>query len=80
MWLWRGKSEDFSDIKFPATSDNSINPRLDYFSNPIFRVDLIGAFLKPVRINFAPEKIKHLYITFEIKSWSYFIGNCGLLR
>ena len=34
MWKSRGLSNE--SIKAPATSDNSLNPKLDYFNNPKF--------------------------------------------
>ena len=33
-WKSRGLSNE--SIKTPATSDNSLNPKLDYFNNPKF--------------------------------------------
>ena len=30
-------------IKCPATSDNSVSPKLDYFNNPKFRVNFNGS-------------------------------------
>ena len=40
-WTSNGLSDE--NIKPPATSDNSVSPSLDYFNNPIFRVEFNGS-------------------------------------
>ena len=37
--LWKSKSFLDESIKPPATLDNSLNPRLDYFNNPKLRAE-----------------------------------------
>ena len=61
-------------IKLPATSDNSLSPRLDYFNNPKFQEKFNGSCLKTVSAGFNYERI-NLLITYEIKSWSYYTEN-----
>ena len=76
------KSKRFSDesIKPPATSDDSLNPRLDYFNNPKLRVKSNGSCLKFDKTTLIPNKIMNLYITFEIKSWPCYGYNLFVLR
>ena len=53
-----------------ATSDNSLNRRLDYFSNLKFWVEFNGRCINRDKVTFPPDKIMNLY-TFEVKSWSF---------
>ena len=53
---------------------------MDYFKNPKFQVEFNGSYLKPARGSFAPSKTINLYITFQIKSWSFYVGNVFTLR
>ena len=59
-------------IKHPTTTGNSSFSRLNYFNNPKFEVKLSRNCLKPGKVI--------LYITFEIKSWSFYIDNVFVLR
>ena len=54
-------------MKSPASSENRLNPRLDYFnySNPCVKID--GSCLNPDKKIFTPNKIINLYITYDIK-------------
>ena len=74
------KFKSLSDevIKPLATSDNSPNPRMDYFNNPDFQVEFTGLCLKLDKLTFAPIKQK-LYLTFKTKPWSYYIENGFML-
>ena len=62
-----GRSEAFSSMKSPASSENRLNPRLDYFnySNPWVKID--GSCLNPDKKILTPNKIINLYITYDIK-------------
>ena len=53
---------------------------MDYFKTPKFQVEFNGSYLKPARGSFAPSKTINLYITFQIKSWSFYVGNVFTLR
>ena len=53
---------------------------MDYFKNPKFQVEFNGSYLKPARGSFAPSKTINLYITFQVKSWSFYVGNGFILR
>ena len=66
------KSKDLPNksIKPPATLDNSLNPRLDYFNNSKFRLKFDGNCLKSDGVRFSAKKIISFYITFEMK-WFY---------
>ena len=64
----------------PAISDNSLNPILHYFNNSKFQVDFNGSCLKPDRANFASRKRINLCITFEAKSWLYYLDNSFIFR
>ena len=58
-------------IKPPTTTNNSLNPKLDSFNVPKFRVKFVGSCFKTVFKPFTPNKIVHFYIVYEIKLWSY---------
>ena len=67
-------------IKPPATSDNSLNPRLCYFNNLRFWIEFNGSCLEPNRVGFALNKIINLHITYEIKLWPFYLDNGFTLR
>ena len=61
-----GLSNEF--IKPPTTKNNSLNPKLDYFNNPKFRVEFEESCLKPVAKQVTPNNKKiSFYIVYEIK-------------
>ena len=76
--LWKSKGLLDKIIEPPSFSDNSFNPRLDYFNNPKFWVEFNGSCLKNDSAGFKHKRIK-LYITYEINSWSY-VDNGFTLR
>lgn len=55
IWAWC-KTQKVCQMKVlakpPATSDDSLNPRLDYFDNSKFQVEFDGSCLKPDEDNF----------------------------
>ena len=65
---WKSKGFSAEIIKPPTTSDNNLNPRLDYFNNLKFQVEFNGSYLKSDSVGFAPNKKINVYITYEIKS------------
>ena len=66
------KSEGLSNqsikpgVKTTVTSD-TVNPRLDHFNNPKFRVEFDVNCLKTDQVTFTRNKITNLYTTYEIK-------------
>ena len=46
VMLWNSKGLPDENFKLPATSDNSLNPRLDYFNNTKFQVEFNESFFK----------------------------------
>ena len=48
--------------------------------SPKFPVKLNGSYLKVARVSFTPNKIRNLYIVFEIKSWPSYFDNGFTLR
>ena len=67
---WKFQNSSGESIKLPATSDNILNARLNYFNNPKFWVEFNGIFLKLDKVTFA-----NWYITFEILSGQWFCVN-----
>ena len=79
VMTWKSKGLSGESIKLPATLDDILNPRLDYFNNPKFRVQFNGSCLKTDSVGFNYKSID-LYINYEIKSWLYFTDNGFTLR
>ena len=52
-------------IKPPATSDNSLTPKLNYYGNKV-RVKFTGSYLKQPIISFTLEKVVNMYIVYEL--------------
>ena len=73
MWESKGLSDE--NIKPPATLDNSLDPRLDYFKRSKYQLKFDGRCLKSDEVSFCPRKIIHFYITYEIKSWPFYVDN-----
>ena len=68
----KGLSEE--TIKLPATSDNSLNPRLDYIDNPTIRAKFDGICLMQEKATFNHKNILNFYIVFEEKLFSCKVG------
>ena len=79
VMTWKSKGLSGESIKLPATLDDILNSRLDYFNNPKFRVQFNGSCLKTDSVGFNYKSID-LYINYEIKSWLYFTDNGFTLR
>ena len=77
---WKFKGLSNGSIKLPATSDNSFNPRLDYFNTPKFRIEFNGSCLRHDKVIFTPNKIINLHTTFELKSWPFYIYDGFMVR
>ena len=75
---WKSKGFSSESIKPPATLDNSLHPRLDYFDNSKFQEEFNGRCLEPDRVSSAPNTPNNtinLYITFKVKSWPFYAYN-----
>ena len=57
-------------IRAPTTSNNIINPSLNYVGSKI-RVKFKGSCLKQDKISFNHEKIVNIYIVYEINKNFY---------
>ena len=64
---WKSKCLSDESIKLPVTSDNSLNPMLDYFNSLEFGVKFNGSCLKTDETGFNHKK-KNLHIIYEIIS------------
>ena len=62
---WQPKGLSNESIKSPATSDNSLNPRLSYNGTKI-RVQFTRRCLKQPKFAFAHNKIVNIYIVYEL--------------
>ena len=62
---WQSKGLSNESIKSPATSDNSLNPRLGYYGSKI-RVQFTGSCLKQSKFTFTHKKIVNIYIVYEL--------------
>ena len=60
IMVWKSKSLSSESIKPPATADNSLNPKVNYFNNPKFGVEFDGNCLKPDKVTFTPNVIIRL--------------------
>ena len=60
--LWKSKGLLDERIKPPATSDNSLNPKVDYFNNPKFQVEFNGSCQKTDTAGLHHKRI-NLHIT-----------------
>ena len=54
--------------------------RVDCFNDTKFWIEFNGNCLKSHRVTFDSKKIINLYITFEIKSWPFYVDNKFTLR
>ena len=66
-WKFKGLSDE--TIKLPATSDNNLNPLIDYVDGKI-RLKFNGGCLKQPKIQYTHETILNIYIVYEL-------GACG---
>ena len=62
---WQSKGLSNESIKPPATSDNSLNPRLSYNGTKI-RVQFTGSCLKQPKFTFTHKKVVNIYIVYEL--------------
>ena len=71
---WQSKGLCNESIKTSATSDNSINPRLSYYSTKI-RVKFTGSCLKQDKVTYTHEKIANIYIVLKLGASSSHISD-----
>ena len=62
---WQSKGISYESIKAPATSNNSLNPRLSYYGTKT-RVQFIGNCLKQPNFTFTHKKVVNIYIAYEL--------------
>ena len=65
-------------IRAPTTSNNIINPSLNYVGSKI-RVKFKGSCLKQDKISFNHEKIVNIYIVYEINK-NFYISSYPTLK
>ena len=58
---WKSKGLSAESIKPPATSDNSLNPELNYYGTKT-RVKFTGSCLKQSKISYNHGKVVNIYI------------------
>ena len=62
---WKSKGLSAESIKPPTTSDNSVTPKLNYYSNKV-RVKFTGSCLKQPKISYTYEKVVNICIFYEL--------------
>ena len=62
---WQSKRLSNKSIKSPATSDNSLNPRLSYNGTKI-RVQFTGSCLKQPKFTLTHKKVVNISIVYEL--------------
>ena len=62
---WKSKRLSAESIKPPTTSDNSLNPALNYYGTKT-RVKFTGSCLKQSKISYTHGKIVNIYIVYEL--------------
>ena len=62
---WQSKALSNESIKSPATSDNSINPRLSY-NNTKIKVQFAGSCLKQPKFTSTHKKVVNVCIVYEL--------------
>ena len=66
---WKSKGLSAESIKPPTTSDNSLNPALNYYGTKI-RVKFTGSCLKQSKISYTHGKVVNIYIVYELAASS----------
>ena len=62
---WQSKGIPNESIKPPATSNNSLNPRLSYNDSKI-KVQFTGSCLKQPKFTLTHKKVVNIYIVYEL--------------
>ena len=74
---WKSKGLSAESIKPPTTSDNSLNPALNYYGTKT-RVKFTGSCLKQSKISYNHGKVVHIYIAYELGASSSDINDPAL--
>ena len=62
---WQSKGLSNESIKLSTTSNNSLNPRLNYYGTKV-RVQFTRSCLKQPKLTFTHEKVVNIYIVYEL--------------
>ena len=62
---WKSKGLSDESFKLPTTSDNSLNPKLNFYGTKI-RVKCTGSCLKQPKITYNHGKVVNIYIFYEL--------------
>ena len=62
---WKSKGLSNESFKLPTTSDNSLNPTLNYYGTKI-RVQFTRSCLKQPKITYNHGKVVNIYIVYEL--------------
>ena len=71
---WKSKGLSAESIKTPTTSDNSLNPALNYYGTKT-RVKFTGSCLKQSKISYNHGKVVNIYIVYELGASSSHIND-----
>ena len=66
---WKSKGLSDESFKLPTTSDNSLNPKLNFYGTKI-RVKCTGSCLKQPKITYNHGKVVNIYIFYELRASS----------
>ena len=62
---WKSKGLSNESFKPPTTSENSLNPKLNYYGYNI-RAKLTGSCLKQSKVTYTHKKVVNIYIVYEL--------------
>ena len=68
---WKSKGLFDESFKPPTTSNNSLNPTLNYYYGTKIRVKFTKSCLKQSKISHNHGKVVHIYIVYEIEGNTY---------
>ena len=71
---WQSKGISNESIKPPTTSNNSLNPELNYYGTKI-KVKFIRSCLKQSKISYTHGKVVNIYIVYELAASSSHDGD-----
>ena len=74
---WKSKGLSAESIKPPTTSDNSLNPALNYYGTKT-RVKFTGSYLKQSKISCSHGKVVNICIVYELGGSSSHINDPAL--
>ena len=71
---WKSKGLSAKSFKPPTTSDNSLNPTLNYYGTKI-RIKFTGSCLKQPKISYNHGRVVNIYIVYELRTSSSHIND-----